>query len=206
MRAWSPNAKLTYGRPAAERLPGNAHTSQEAGQGWQDSNPRPPTLEAGALPAELHPFELLGKVTATGLLLLSMQGVLPAWGAVLPQLHASLLSLTMLGRGVVPRPAVRTCHRDYNARLFRCHGSLRLPSAASGLEAACRQPGPFYSITFETTPAPTVWPPSRTANRRPSSIAIGCRSSAVMVMLSPGITISTPSGRYIVPVTSVVRK
>ena len=25
-------------------------------QGWQDSNPRHPVLETGALPAELHPY------------------------------------------------------------------------------------------------------------------------------------------------------
>ena len=45
-----------------------------------------------------------------------------------------------------------------------------------------------------TTPAPTVRPPSRMAKRRPSSQAIGVISSTSMVMLSPGITISTPSG------------
>ena len=30
-----------------------------------------------------------------------------------------------------------------------------------------------YSITLVTTPAPTVWPPSRMANRTPASIAMG---------------------------------
>src|SRR5207248_3045647 len=33
--------------------------------------------------------------------------------------------------------------------------------------------GIAYSMTFVTAPAPTVWPPSRIANRRPSSRAIG---------------------------------
>src|SRR6185437_16987717 len=56
-----------------------------------------------------------------------------------------------------------------------------------------------------TTPAPTVLPPSRMAKRICSSSATGAMSSIVMVMLSPGITILTPSGRFTVPVTSVVR-
>jgi len=63
-----------------------------------------------------------------------------------------------------------------------------------------------YSVISETTPAPTVRPPSRIANRRPCSMAIGTISSTSKVELSPGITISTPSGRPTTPVTSVVRK
>jgi hypothetical protein len=41
---------------------------------------------------------------------------------------------------------------------------------------------------------------------QPSSIAIGFPNSTVICVLSPGITISVPSGNWIVPVTSVVRK
>src|SRR5215469_1027269 len=63
-----------------------------------------------------------------------------------------------------------------------------------------------YSLTAVTTPAPTVRPPSRIAKRRPGSQATGMMSSTSILMLSPGITISTPSGSLIVPVTSVVRK
>ena len=63
-----------------------------------------------------------------------------------------------------------------------------------------------YSMTLATTPAPTVRPPSRMAKRRPSSIAIGAIRVALILMLSPGITISTPSGNTHSPVTSVVRK
>ena len=63
-----------------------------------------------------------------------------------------------------------------------------------------------YSKILATTPAPTVRPPSRTANRCPSSNAIGVISAAYIVTLSPGITISTPSGSLMSPVTSVVRK
>ena len=52
----------------------------------------------------------------------------------------------------------------------------------------------LYSMIFETTPAPTVRPPSRIAKRRPSSIAIGAISSTPNFRLSPGMTISVPSG------------
>jgi hypothetical protein len=64
----------------------------------------------------------------------------------------------------------------------------------------------YYSTTSETVPAPTVRPPSRIANRNPFSIAIGAINSISIATLSPGITISTPSGRCATPVTSVVRK
>src|SRR5207302_8426581 len=63
-----------------------------------------------------------------------------------------------------------------------------------------------HSMILATTPAPTVRPPSRMAKRRFSSIAIGTISSTVIATLSPGITISVPSGRCTTPVTSVVRK
>jgi len=64
----------------------------------------------------------------------------------------------------------------------------------------------FYSTISETTPAPTVRPPSRMANLKPGSMAIGTISSTSKVVLSPGITISTPSANVTTPVTSVVRK
>jgi len=64
----------------------------------------------------------------------------------------------------------------------------------------------IYSITSVITPAPTVLPPSRMANRSSLSIAIGVISSTVQLMLSPGITISTPSASVTTPVTSVVLK
>src|SRR5205085_8148711 len=63
-----------------------------------------------------------------------------------------------------------------------------------------------YLTILVTRPAPTVRPPSRIANRKPSSIAIGPINSTTISVLSPGITISTPSGRLMCPVTSVVRK
>ena len=63
-----------------------------------------------------------------------------------------------------------------------------------------------YSITFVTCPAPTVLPPSLIANLTFSSIAIGDIRSTVIDTLSPGITISVPSGKVTSPVTSVVLK
>ena len=44
------------------------------------------------------------------------------------------------------------------------------------------------------TPAPTVRPPSRMANRDPTSSATGAINFTYRFTLSPGITISTPSG------------
>ncbi|TWA22185.1 hypothetical protein FB005_11057 [Sinorhizobium medicae] len=64
----------------------------------------------------------------------------------------------------------------------------------------------IYSTMEATMPAPTVRPPSRIAKRSFSSIAIGTISSTSTVTLSPGITISVPSGSVTMPVTSVVRK
>ncbi len=62
-----------------------------------------------------------------------------------------------------------------------------------------------YVIILVTTPAPTVKPPSRMANFEPCSNATGTINSTVRFTLSPGITISTPSGSVMLPVTSIVR-
>ena len=64
----------------------------------------------------------------------------------------------------------------------------------------------YYSMIVATRPDPTVRPPSRIANVRPCSIAIGWMSSIVISTLSPGMHISVPSGRLQTPVTSVVLK
>ncbi len=67
-----------------------------------------------------------------------------------------------------------------------------------------RFPFPYFNIDV-MTPAPTVRPPSRMANRLPVSNAIGEINVTFMLMLSPGITISTPAGNSIAPVMSIVR-
>ena len=63
-----------------------------------------------------------------------------------------------------------------------------------------------YAMMSVTVPAPTVRPPSRIANRNPFSSATGVINSIVRLTLSPGITISVPSGNSADPVTSVVLK
>ena len=84
-------------------------------------------------------------------------------------------------------------------------GPARDPRAGP-FDASAARARIAYLVIFETTPEPTVRPPSRIAKRRPSSIAIGAISLTPIVTLSPGITISVPSGRMTSPVTSVVRK
>ena len=64
----------------------------------------------------------------------------------------------------------------------------------------------IYARICDTVPAPIVLPPSRIANCIFNSIAIGAINSHVTSTLSPGITISTPSGSVTTPVTSVVLK
>ena len=51
-----------------------------------------------------------------------------------------------------------------------------------------------YLRIFVTRPEATVRPPSRMAKRSPSTMAIGLPSSTTMSVLSPGMTISVPSG------------
>ena len=85
--------------------------------------------------------------------------------------------------------------------LFAVCGSKKGKSICSSLLLCV-----YASMMFATTPEPTVLPPSLIANRSPFSIAIGVISSISILMLSPGITISTPSGSLMTPVTSVVLK
>lgn len=108
-------------------------------------------------------------------------------------LKAYTLSHVIKNRGTRPRS-------DCAARNKTVYG-CGCPKQPGGVK-----PRQFYSTIEATTPAPTVRPPSRMAKRRPSSMAMGVISSISMVMLSPGITISTPSGNLMEPVTSVVRK
>src|SRR5438094_3065891 len=63
-----------------------------------------------------------------------------------------------------------------------------------------------YSMISVTAPAPTVWPPSRIAKRKPFSRATGVIMLTSQLTLSPGMTISTPCGSFTSPVTSVVPK
>ncbi len=105
----------------------------------------------------------------------------------------------------VPFSMRRKRRRAGTGRPFagRSGGHSGRPSHSRPAEA--RRAG-TYLLILETTPAPTVRPPSRIAKRRPSSIATGLISVTLIFTLSPGITISTPSGSCTAPVMSVVRK
>jgi hypothetical protein len=93
----------------------------------------------------------------------------------------------------------------YQAEKFPAplNGKGALPPKRKG---ALVRASSIYLTILVTRPEPTVRPPSRMAKPRPSSMAIGWISATVISVLSPGITISVPSGRVMTPVTSVVRK
>ena len=174
-------------------------------------NPQPSDLESAALP-----------VGATGLH--TNQPVLPgllvdrvglAEPAVLPELKTPGMSLLVLRRDIVALLALFACKRyEFRAALRHSkpshpgqkplHPSLTHPFAECQFSSSA--PSGPHSMTLVTTPEATVLPPSRMANLSPSSIAMGSMSSALIFTLSPGITISTPSGSVTAPVTSVVLK
>src|SRR2546422_1274686 len=56
-----------------------------------------------------------------------------------------------------------------------------------------------YSVISVTTPAPTVRPPSRIANRNSFSIATGVIRSLVIVTLPPRLSLSAPAGHATPP-------
>ena len=86
------------------------------------------------------------------------------------------------------------------------HPDMQKPPPAGRLTGAPECGSGDHLVILVTRPAPTVRPPSRIAKRSPSSIAMGWISSTAISVLSPGMTISVPSGRVTTPVTSVVRK
>src|SRR5689334_7684244 len=107
--------------------------------------------------------------------------------AELAQFQAVAVVTAVLLGGVGPFAAVRTRQVDDDAvALGLGHGPVLSVYAPAGAVVVQER-------ILVTTPAPTVRPPSRIANRNPSSIATAWISSTVIVMLSPGITISTPS-------------
>jgi hypothetical protein len=110
----------------------------------------------------------------------------------------------ILGRRIITAFAFTACQRDNHSHVdspsLPTLGTIAGPMLLNGQQRL------RYSMMSLTTPAPTVRPPSRMAKRNSFSIAIGVISSADMAMLSPGMTISTPSDNDNTPVTSVVRK
>jgi len=121
-----------------------------------------------------------------------MQGVLAAARAVFLQFHPPRVVAAVLLSCIIPFLTLGASQGNDRTNVFLgCHFSL--PSSSS------------YWIILVTTPAPTVRPPSRMANFEPCSNATGTISSTSRFTLSPGITISTPSGSLMLPVTSIVR-
>ena len=139
--------------------------------------------------------------TLISLLRLPMKRMLTAAWAIFLHFHAPGVIAPVLFRSIVALLAILADQRDHRANifLFRSHNvSLRSPFQWGRHSLT-------YSIILVMTPAPTVSPPSRMANFEPCSSATGMISSTVMFTSSPGITISTPSGSVIEPVTSIVR-
>src|SRR5579875_232661 len=153
----------------------------------------PPIIFCGAPEAELRPCAPTGPPE---LARFAVHGMLAAPRTVLAPLKAIGSVLLALGGGVIPPLALGAREGDD----LTWHGDRPPWTRRAG------GPRDSYSRILLTTPAPTVRPPSRIANRCPSSSATGVISAASIVTLSPGITISTPSGSLMSPVTSVVRK
>src|SRR5688500_5701489 len=109
--------------------------------------------------------------------------------------------------GLQPDADLLSRHRLSSLLPIGCESSSGSadPVTGGGRLAAAARRGTYLRI-LTTRPAPTVRPPSRMANRRPSSMAMGWISSTVISVLSPGMTISVPAGSVTTPVTSVVRK
>src|SRR5262245_42997722 len=105
-----------------------------------------------------------------------------------------------LARRLVQDPVVEGLEADPNLVVLRAHFLALARNHRSHVIH------PYYSRISTMVSAPTVRPPSRMANRRPFSMAMGVIRLISRFTLSPGITISTPLGNCAVPVTSVVRK
>src|SRR5436190_15655429 len=124
----------------------------------------------------------------------------------------ALCGLDDLARGLLDRRSVVGLEPDPDLVLRESRHNSVVPETCQGRAQTSGPPEHSlckpraYSRMPVTTPEPTVRPPSRMAKRRPSSMAIGWISSIVISTLSPGMTISVPSGRLATPVTSVVRK
>src|SRR5690606_29046050 len=136
---------------------------------------------------------------------MQLMGTAP--GAELLQLEPARIVAPILLGGVVALTANRALHRHHRPISLRLLGHYTTSSGIWPNPARLTRPGgrganrrpssrsTYYSVMEVTAPAPTVRPPSRIANRSPSSIATGVISSTPIWMLSPGITISVPSGR-----------
>lgn len=187
---WMP---LKFGRDATVRK------SQKRKQGRRDLNPQPAVLETAALPIELHPCSDFDA------------------GARSATPRRSLVRRAEKLRRRNEPTRRRSPGRSYCNR-FPLAGATSISTLEKNVDGSRPPPDSSFcsdlqklrvssdqEMIFDTTPEPTVRPPSRMAKRTPSSMAIGLSSSTVTLTLSPGMHISAPV-RLAVPVTSVVRK
>ena len=169
----------------------------------QASNLRPAVLETAALPIELLTYPYV-KLKNNRLTRFTMNCHL-----VLKRAEFLLFKTTrsvplVLSRCIVATLALCARQNDYFTR--HCCNPLGAYTGAAFKQTPASTLRVLYSKISVTRPAPTVWPPSRIAKRRPFSMATGAMSSMFIWMLSPGMTIWTNSGSLQTPVTSVVRK
>src|SRR5215831_10406813 len=141
-----------------------------------------------------------GQYPAQALLSFFMRRVLAARTAEFLGFHAFGMLLLIFCGGVIAIFALTTLQSNDFPHCLESFSRECAPECRAASE------NPNYSMISVTAPAPTVWPPSRMAKRRPFSSATGVISATSQLTLSPGITISTPVGSFTSPVTSVVRK
>ena len=130
------------------------------------------------------------------------------WSAVKPTplyLGNSILLNFLVRMVLAAEGAMFLQFQPLRHRLLVLHAGVILPLTLSALQCDLFARHIYPKISL-TVPAPTVRPPSRIAKRKPLSMATGVISSISSCTLSPGITISIPSGNCATPVTSVVRK
>src|SRR3990172_710593 len=168
-------------------------------QGRRDSNPQRPDLESGALPIRATGLCSLASSLPSFRLRLGffMHGVLSAEPAILLQVELVRRVPLVLGRRIVLALAFAASQQNDFPHFLNASLSIYFRGRKFSPYPLCLMP--VYSITSVITPAPTVLPPSRMANRSSLSMAIGVMSSTLQLMLSPGITISTPSPTVTTP-------
>ena len=194
-------------------------SAQHAGS---DSNTQPADLESAALPIELPASRHRASPPIYLFPLDLVQRVLAKTRAVLlhPRLHLLVnTALDTNARAVIQITTLRALEPDVFA-ITRLLGHWHIPPFAGVPPRRCVRRGnenrretkaahkglpKYYSRILVTTPEPTVRPPSRTAKRRPSVMAMDLPRETIILMLSPGMHISAPT-RSRPPVTSVVRK
>ena len=138
-----------------------------------------------------------------------LRGVLPLFGHHIGSIADARTRLLRPGGTMIPmRDAIWGALVQSPRLHHEVVGPWTQHSRGLAMSAARRpsHPARGYSKISDTVPEPTVRPPSRIAKRRPFTMAIGVISSTINSTLSPGITISIPSGNCATPVTSVVRK